>query len=75
MATSIRVTTNWLGPTDTKGGRIRVTTPTGRHEVPKDYGANDFHRKAVVDALGVQYEDITLVAEHARGYHFRVVNS
>lgn len=69
----MRVKTTFLGATDTKGERIRVTSLNGIMTVPYDYAADSAHVAAIRRSrpewanARVEYVD-----EHARGYWWDV---
>jgi hypothetical protein len=68
----VRVKTTYLGATDHKGSRIRVSMPNGwAMEFPYDYAARNPHTAAIRETFG---PDCTIAYEsdHARGHWYDV---
>jgi hypothetical protein len=69
----VRIKTTYLGPTDTKGSRIRVRSmETGiAREFPYDYAARNPHTAAIRASFGPGV-NIRYTGDHARGHWYDV---
>jgi hypothetical protein len=47
------ITTKFIGPTDTKGGRIKATTGSGKHSATIDYPYEDSRNAHALAALNL----------------------
>lgn len=52
MVQTFGVYTRYLGPTNHRGSRIKVTLGGRSKTVPYDYSASDAHESAIREALG-----------------------
>lgn len=62
-----KIRTAYIGPTDTKGARIRATGGGRQMTVAYDYAAIDSHAVAAAALAGVSVDRLKMVDQNARG--------
>lgn len=75
---TLQIKTTYVGPTDTKGSKIRATFNGKTVSVPYDYALNQEqrHHKAALafaDKHGLKVSDTWAANDHAKGYFFDII--
>ena len=75
MITHGAIKTRYIGPTDTKGPRIRVTYKDVSHSVPRDSSADDSHAYAVAQVLQVPISQLVYREDWKLGKYFDLLEA
>ena len=75
MITHGAIKTRYIGATDTKGSRIRVTYKDVSHSVPRDPSADDSHAYAVAQVLKVPVSQLVYRDDWKLGKYFDLLEA